>query len=283
MPESMCLATTIGSKEMSQVTEEEARIQRDIHNHALRGDVVEVGGMDVAHNVEQNNPNSEKSIQKKREQEAELLRTVIEALDAYNDLVARLDAELEVLQGTIKDIEQKMSDNRFVWEFSTTILEEIDDVFCDFDDGGELDRSKALGMISDTGCEISEDATDAEIIALLQDIRFQHLQVVETLDVDHLLLEADHKRFKLRESQVLAAKDQLDKIGNDKTLNDNQRLKAIHNLNQEVGSKTLHTTATQIENKELASKADDAVFNSQRTNQIDEPVSVSSSLNTLNF
>lgn len=268
---------------MDQVTEEEAKKQREIHNHAIKGELVEVGGMDVAHNNEENNPHNEKSKRKKEERTAELLRFIKEVQEAYDNLMSRLNAELEVLQRTIKDLEQQMSDNRLVWEFSTTILEEIDDVFCGFDDGGKLDRSKALNIINDAGCEIPEGATDAEMIALLQNIRLEHLQVVERLDADHLILEADHKRFKQREGQVLTAKNQLENIGNDQTLNKSQRLKAIQNLNQEVGSKTLHATATKIENKELASKADDVVYDGQKANQIDETVSVSNSINTLNF
>lgn len=273
----------IGSVQMDQVTEEEKKRQRDFHNHAVRGELVEVGGMDLGHNIEENNPNSEKSRQKKEERAAELLRLVMEVQEAYNYLMSRLNAELEVLRGTIKDIEQRMSDNRLVWGFSTTILEEIDDVFCDFEDGGEVDRSKALDIISSAGCEILEDATDAEVTALLQYIRIQHLQIVEGLDADHLILEADHKRFKQREGEVLEAKDQLDKIGNDKTLNDEQRLVAIQNLGQEVGSKTLHAAATGSQGRELAAKADDVVNNDIEANQIDKSVSVSNSLSSLNF
>ena len=267
---------TIGSGQMDQVTEEQVKKDRDLHHHALRGDVVEVGGMDIAHNIEENNPNSEKAKAKKEEQER-VLHIVLEAQEAYNALMERLNAELEFLQNTIRDLEKQMNDNRLIWEHSVTILDEIDDVFCDFEDGGELDRSKAQEIICEAGFEIPENASDADMIALLQNIRIQRLEAVEKLDADYLIMEADHKRFKEREGQVITAKQKLEDIGNDQSLNHDQRLQAIKNLGQEVGSKTMHTTASKVQDQELASQADDFVKEDIINNKSDmvvKPISI---------
>lgn len=128
---------------ISKIHREAIDLQAEFHQYALRGDVVEVGGMDIAHNLEENNPHSEKSQRKKNEYYAEMLHVLTQAQEAYDALIARFDTELETLQIVIEEIEHDIGQNRQICEKHMEMLEEIDDVFCDFEDGGELDHARA--------------------------------------------------------------------------------------------------------------------------------------------
>ena len=267
---------------MDQVTEEEAKNQRDLHHHALRGDVVEVGGMDIAHNIEENNPNSEKA-RRKKEAEQQFVHMVIEIQEAYNAFMDRLNVELGTIRQTIIELENDMTQNRLIWDAEIEILDDIDDVFCNFDDGGELDCDKARETIIKAGFDVPENAINVQLITLLQDIRKERLQSIETLDTDYLILEGNHKQFRAREKEVLNAKQQLQEIGNDATLDNNQKLVAIANLRDDVGSKILHAAATFTQEEKVSAKADKVVDEDVELDQIDKSVSVTNSVSSLNF
>lgn len=266
---------------MDQVTEEAAKKQHE-HNHAIRGNLVEVGAMDVDHNVEEQNPNSDK-FRKKREAEHQFVHMVMEIQEAYNSLMERLNQELETLREAIEQIEKEMEQNRLVWETEAEILDEIDDVFCNLNDGGQLDCEKAHEVILKAGYDVPENTTDAQLIALLQDIRKDKLEKLETLDADFLVLESSHTQFRAREEEVIKVKQKLQHIGNDHSLNDTQKLTAIENLRQDVGSKTLHAAATITQEKETTAKADKSIDNDWENQQSEQSVSVSNSLNGLSF
>lgn len=253
------------------MTEEEAKNQSDIHNHAIHGNSLEVGLMPLAHDQEENNPNGEKH-KKKRADDAEFLRMSLEAQEAYNDLMSRLDVELKTLQAAIDETERQMENNRLQWEQKAGLLNDIDDIFSDFENGGVLDRTKATEIIRKSDIEIQEGATDAQMISLLQEIRQQTFSGIEILDVNYSNLEKDHKRFRAREDIVIEAKQKLEAISNDSSLNHAQRLQAIQELDNEIGSKTLHAAATVIQDQEIAHRADKVVKNDWDANRSENVV-----------
>ncbi|MEQ8906019.1 hypothetical protein [Ekhidna sp.] len=250
---------------MDQVTEEQRR-KEHFHNHALKGDLEEIGAIPLAHDQAENNPHNEKSERKKNERYAELLHTITQAQEAYDALMERLNAELNALRTVIKELETEMEQNRDEWDLNSEILNDIDDVFCNFEDGGNMDRDAAYAAFQKAGIEVSHDATDVEVIAHLHDVREKTIQKVDDLDTAFLIMEADHKNFRAREDQVLATKQQLEIIGKDSSLSDEAKVTAIRALDQEVGSKTLHRSATIVNDEEVAAKADEVI----EENKIDQ-------------
>lgn len=131
---------------MDQVTEEEAK-KRDLHHHALRGNLEEIGATPLAHDQAENNPLNEKSQRKKDKRYTELMHTINQAQEAYDALMDRLNAELDALRTIIEEVEQDMEQNRLDWDNQVEILNDIDDVFCEFEDGGNLDQGKAKAIL----------------------------------------------------------------------------------------------------------------------------------------
>lgn len=244
---------------VSKIHREVIDLQAEFHQHALRGDVVEVGGMDIAHNVEENNPHSEKSQRKKNEHYAEMLHVITQAQEAYDALIARLDTELEALRIVIEEIEHDIGQNRQVWEKHIEILEEIDEVLCDFEDGGKLDHARAKMVADKASIEVPNGLTDAQMITLLQEARQQTANKVDDLDAEFLVLEGDHKRARAMENEKLASREKLAVL-------DPDNLDAIEDLRQELGNKAFHRTATEVENEGVAEKADLGVDNDYNTN-----------------
>ncbi len=244
---------------MDQVTEEKAR-KEHFHNHALKGDLEKIGAIPLAHDQAENNPHNEKSKRKKNERYAETLHAITQAQEAYGVLMDRLDVQLTALRTVIEEVENDMNQNRFDWDKQVEILDDIDEVFSDFEDGGYLNPEKAKTIFDKAGIEIPNGMTDAKMITFLQDLRGQTIKKVDDLDAAFLILEEDHKRFRAREDKVIAAKQKLEAIGNDSSLSDEAKLTAIKTLDTEVGSKTMHRAATITQNEEVATKADEVVI-----------------------
>ncbi len=96
---------------MDQITEEKAR-KEHFHNHALEGDLEEIGAIPLAHDQAENNPHNEKSQRKKDGYYAELLNTIIYAQKAFDDLMDRLNSEINSPRIVIKELKEDMEQNR---------------------------------------------------------------------------------------------------------------------------------------------------------------------------
>ena len=267
---------------MDQLIEEETK-KAHLHNHAIKGDLEEIGAMPLAHDQAENNPHSEKSRRKKKERDAELLHTITQIQEAIDALMDRLNAELDALQVVIEELETEMHQNRLEWEYQADILNQIDDVFCDFEDGGSLDREKAISLLKKADIDIPENATDAQMVTLLQSLRERSIKNVESLDTTYLTLELDHMKFRARENQIIAAKQKLEAIGNNSSLSDEAKLSAIQALDTEVGTKTLHRAATATQDEQVAAKADEVVDINNEYDQTSKTVNITNSINSLNF
>ena len=264
---------------MSQDTEIQDKKETDFHNHAVKGDLREIGAIPLAHDQEENNPASEQS--KKKHGYSEMLHAVLEA---QKNLEESLNAQLQALRDILDDLEKDMSANRDEWDIHAEILDQIDDVFRDFTDGGELNQEIAKAIILKAGLETPDGLTDAQMIEMLNTIRQNSLTRIKELDIDYGTLESDHVKFKAREEVLISAKQRLEAIGNDATMSDAQKLTAIQTLGQEVGTNTLHRTATASQSQEASAKADQVFAESRNDAQMNDDVDFSKiSVQGLNF
>ncbi len=156
-------------------------------------------------------------------------------------------------------------------------------MFCNFEDGGSLDQEKAKAILDRENTEVPCGTSDAQIIILLQRLREQTIKKVDDLEKTFLIMEQDHMKFRAREDQVLEAKTKLEVIGNDSSLSNEAKLTAIRALDKEVGTKTLHRTATIVQNEELSGKADVAVDQSMNTDLDVRSPNITAAIQSLNF
>ncbi len=242
----------------TEVHEQAEAQERHAHNFAMGGIAEDIGLIAKSHDQAENNPNSEKSKEKKRLRDEFATATLQAVIEAQNRLMERLNQELEALSEGLDLLEKEMAENRADWEKNGEVLNDISDLLSDFVDGGELDREQTDLILIGSGLpsDALRDLSDAETITLIEQVRLQALENNEALDTRFGQLEQDHIRFKERENEVLEAQQRLERITADPNMSDDQKLQAIHELDNEIGSKTLHATATATHNQEARDMAD---------------------------
>ncbi|NQZ74532.1 MAG: hypothetical protein HRT61_00210 [Ekhidna sp.] len=247
------------------VSQGEQREEKDLHNFAIKGIAEDMGLITKSHDQTEHNPHSEKSKEKKRLRDEFVQATMQAIIDAQNRLMRRLDEELKTIQEGLQLLETKMEENRTTWEKNGQTLNDISDLFDDFEDGGGLNREQAFSILTSTGLpsEALNELSDAQIITLIEEVRTQTLENNETLDAQFIALEQDHVRFKERENQIMDAKTRLEEISNDPSLDNDQKLSAINNLSKEAGTKTLHTLSNQTQEEEIKQTIDTAFIDNE--------------------
>ncbi|NQZ77095.1 MAG: hypothetical protein HRT61_13485 [Ekhidna sp.] len=239
--------------------------EKELHNFAIKGIAEDIGLIAKSHDQTENNPHSEKSKEKKRLRDEFVHATMQALIEAQNRLMRRLDEELKTVQEGLQLLETKMEENRTTWEKNGQMLNDISDLFDDFEDGGTLNREQAFSILEDAGLqpEALNALSDAQIITLIEEVRTQTLENNETLDTQFIVLEQDHIRFKERENQIMDAKIRLEEISNDSSLDKDQKLIAINNLSNEVGTKTLHMLSNQTQEEEIKQTIDTAFIDNE--------------------
>lgn len=181
----------MSEKEVQAVHVIAAKQEQHFHNLAQSGELNNVGGPARTHDQSENNPNSKKSERKKRLRDEFLEATLRLVRDAHNRLLDDINQQLEEIQKQLREIENQIRDNRIQWESNGQTLNDIDDVFTDFKNGGELNHNEAYAILSVSGC-IPKDfntLSDAQIIEHLEDLRKKTLADNELLEIQFGQLE----------------------------------------------------------------------------------------------
>jgi len=230
------------------------------HQGALSGSMMNTAGLAIDQTVTQ-----QKEDRKKREKE-EFQQAALEAFeDAYNNFLDRLNRELTALDDALDHLHNEMNENRLLWEKNGNLLNEIDDLFTDFENGGQLNRKLAQSIFDTFGLPRNalKNLSDAQCITLMEQIRVQTLEANEGLDVQFGIFERDQGVIRDRQNVLTDAKTRLKDISADGTKSYDEKLTAVRALSKEVGANTLNEISTQVQEEETRQIIDGAYENNR--------------------
>lgn len=229
--------------------------QMDLHKHAISGELTNLGVIPFSYDLSLINPKLHKI--KKGHSHDHVLDDLIRELNhEFHEFMERLYLELEAVRLAIEKLEIEMQKNRDTWEQKIEILNDIDDLFCDFENGGHLDKFKVAQISQKANIDAPENLSDAQWIVLLEQLRIQSHKDIEDLDITYASQEKTHISLRQREKDVNTAIEDLNSIDQDRDLDDQGKLVAVRRLSDQIGSITLHNAATEVQETEVAEKAD---------------------------
>ncbi len=248
--------------DVSKVEHEAQELKRHLHNYAIGGKLSDIGMIPFGYDLSLTNPELYQKIKGRKRSHGfeELLDQINEEIQ---QLFERLYAELDALQLALENLEIKMQNNRRIWEDKIDILNDIDDLFCDLDNGGNLIRERIAQILKRINIQAPEDASDAELVLILEQLIADHHHDIEALDTEYGGQEKTHKTLKQRERSVNTAIHVLGEIEHNESLDYDEKLIAIRQLSDEVGTNDLHVAATEVQGSKIGNEADGVFFNHQ--------------------
>ncbi|GEM_PF-7025460 len=123
--------------------------------------------------------------------------------EILKDLQRQIDDILDVLNEHLRELEERMAENRRTHQALVQRMQDIQEVLDDFDYGGEFDFEKANKLIEATGHKKPQTDDIQDYVLLLQLCRSQTSDQMDDLDVTYEMDKTSHEATHNRIETIL--------------------------------------------------------------------------------